>query len=63
VDVDHVALAKKFEEKLDKFGRTIITKQPTKKRPNIFTISISSFFVSTIPFRKYNLNKKKNWRI
>jgi hypothetical protein len=44
VDVDRVALAKKFEEKLNNFGRTIITKQPTKKRSNIFIISISSFF-------------------
>jgi hypothetical protein len=52
VDVDCVALAKKFEEKLNNFGRAIITKQPTKKRSNIFIISISSFFGSTIPFKK-----------
>jgi hypothetical protein len=52
VDVDHVTFAKKFEEKQNNVGRIIIKKQPTKKRPNIFTISISSFFGSTIPFKK-----------
>jgi hypothetical protein len=29
VDVDNVMLAKKFEEKLNNFGRVVITKQPT----------------------------------
>jgi hypothetical protein len=58
VDVDHVTLAKKFEEKLNNFGRAIITKQPTKKRPNIFTISVSIFLGPQTLSKKMNLNKK-----
>jgi len=50
VYVDHVILPKKFEKELNNFGRTIITKQPTKMRPNIST-TISSFFGSTTPFK------------
>ncbi len=38
VDVDHVVLAKKFEE-LNNFGRVLITKQLIKERLNIFTTS------------------------
>jgi hypothetical protein len=44
VDVDHAMFAKKFEHELNNFGWAIITKQPTKKKFNIFTTSISSFF-------------------
>jgi hypothetical protein len=52
VDVDHVVFAKKFEEELNNFGWAIITKQPTKKRINIFTTSISNFLGSIIPLKK-----------
>jgi hypothetical protein len=44
VDVDHAMFAKKFENKLNNFGWAIIKKQPTKKKFNIFTTSISNFF-------------------
>jgi hypothetical protein len=64
VDVDHVMLAKKFEEKLNNFGRTIITKQVIKNRINIFTISISKVFLGPQSLsKKMNLNKNKFWRI
>jgi len=53
VDVDHDVLAKKFKKELNNFGRIIITKQPSEKRPKyISTTLISSFFGSTIPFKK-----------
>jgi hypothetical protein len=50
VYVDHVILAMKFEKDSNNFGKAIITKVPTKMRPNIFT-TISSFFGSTTPFK------------
>jgi hypothetical protein len=50
VYVDHVILVKKFEKELNNFGKVVITKQPTKMRPNIST-TISSFFGSTTPFK------------
>ncbi len=52
-------LAKKFKEELNNFGKPIITKQLTKKRPNIFTTSISSFFGSTILFKKDEPQQKE----
>jgi hypothetical protein len=43
VYVDHVILAMKFEKELNNYGRAVITKQPTKMKPNIST-TISRFF-------------------
>jgi hypothetical protein len=59
VDVDHVVLAKTFEEELHNFGKVIITKKLIKKRPNIFTSSISSFFGSTILSKKDEPQQKE----
>jgi hypothetical protein len=59
VDVDHVVPIKKFEKELNNFGRAIITKQPLKNRPNTSTISISSFFGFTIPFKKNKLQQRE----
>jgi hypothetical protein len=59
VDVDHVVLVKKFEKELKNFGRAVITKQPIKNRPNTSTISISSFFGFTIPFRRDEPQQKE----
>ncbi len=58
MNVDHVAPIKKFEKGLNNFGRAIITKQPIKNRHNTSTISISSFFGFTIPFKKDELQQK-----
>jgi len=53
-------LVKKFEKELNNFGRAIITKQPTKNRPNTSTISISNFMGFTIPFKKDEHQQKKS---
>jgi hypothetical protein len=58
VDVDHVVFPKKFEEKPNNFGRALITKEPTKQRPNISTTSIPSFYGSIIPFKKNEPQQK-----
>jgi len=62
VYVDHVILPKKFEKELNNFGRAIITKQPTKMKPNI-SITISSFFGSTIPFKIDEPRQNNFWKI
>jgi hypothetical protein len=61
VDVDHVVLPKTFEKKPNNFGRALITKEPTKKRLNISTTSIPSFYGSTIPFKKNEPQQKIWW--
>ncbi len=48
--VDHVILTMKFEKELNNYGRVVLTKQPTKMKPNIST-TISRFFGSTTTFK------------
>jgi hypothetical protein len=60
VDVDHVVLPKKFEEKPNNFGKALITNETTIKRPNISTTSIPSIYGSTIPFKKNEPQQKHN---
>ncbi len=46
-----VVFAKKFEEELNNFGKTIITKQLTKKRLNIYNFNFKFFWVHN-PFQE-----------
>ncbi len=52
-------LPKKFEGKPNNFGGGLITKEPTKKKPNISIIPIPSFYGYTIPFKKNEPQQKK----
>ncbi len=40
VDIDHVVLAKRFEEEMNSPLKNIFEKQPTEKRPNVFNSEI-----------------------
>jgi hypothetical protein len=59
VNVDHVVPIKKFEKERNNFGRAIITTQPIKSKRKFSTISISSFFGFTIPFKKDELQQNE----
>lgn len=45
MDADHAIIAKKFEEEVNNKIRGLVERQLTKKRFNVSSIIISSFFV------------------
>jgi hypothetical protein len=51
VDVDHVILAKRFEEEVNFPLRKVFEKQFAKKRPNVFNFEILKFFGAKDPFK------------
>jgi hypothetical protein len=54
VDVNHVMLAKKFEEEVNSPLRDVLQKQPVIKRPNV-----KSFWCKTSFFKRMLCNENK----
>jgi len=52
VDADHFIIAKKFEKEVNNEIIRNVERQPTKKRSNVPTSAISTFFAIKEPFKK-----------
>jgi hypothetical protein len=59
VDAKHVVLNKFFEEEVNSSLKRIVKKQPTKKRSNISSSSISNFFIAKSPFKECNVEQQQ----
>jgi hypothetical protein len=58
VDVEHILIAKKIDEKINSPVRRRLEKQPAKKRPNEFVNEIFEIFFTKDPFKKGNVQQK-----
>jgi hypothetical protein len=58
VDVEHILIAKKIDEKVNSPMRRRLEKQQSKKRPNEFVNEIFEIFFTKNPFKKGNVQQK-----
>jgi hypothetical protein len=58
VDVDHFIIVKKIEKKIKNETIKTVETQSVKKRPNVPTSAISTFFVVNEPFKKDDVQQK-----
>ncbi len=59
MDVDNVVLVKKFEEKLNNFGRVIITKNQLKRDLTLTSISSGNLGPQSLLKERWTSTKKK----